>query len=92
MCGIQSMLCAGSSLCYVRDLVCVMCWMLSCVMCGIESVLCAVFLRENEQFLRENEQLFVSKIIRVTIMGGMQHPLSKEHTYLIYNSEVGFLA
>ena len=29
------MLCAGLSLCYVRDLV--------CVMCGIKSVLCAVF-------------------------------------------------
>ena len=27
MCGIQSMLCAGFSQCYVRDLVCVMCGM-----------------------------------------------------------------
>ena len=25
MCGMQSTLCAGFSLCYVRDLVCVMC-------------------------------------------------------------------
>ena len=31
MCGIQSVLCAGLSLCYVRDLV--------CVMYGIEFVL-----------------------------------------------------
>ena len=34
MCGMQSVLCTGFSLCYVQSLV--------CVMCSFECVLCAV--------------------------------------------------
>ena len=44
MCGMQSIICAGFSLCHVRDSVCVIHVQdIVCVMCGIEFVLCAGF-------------------------------------------------
>ena len=42
MCGTSSALCMGFSLCYVRNVVCVM-YSLVSVMCSVKSVLCKVF-------------------------------------------------